>query len=59
MEEKKIKKTNKNTLKYMSASGARTIRDLVKIANDQNIQREDIVTIMKEADQYLIIYYRN
>lgn len=59
MEEKKIKKTNKNTLKYMSASGARTIRDLVKIANDQNIQREDVVTIMKEADQYLIIYYRN
>ena len=59
MEEKKIKKTNKNTLKYMTASGARTIRDLVKIANDQNIQKEDIVTIMKEADQYLIIYYRN
>ena len=43
----------------MAASGARTIRDLVKIANDQNIQKEDIVTIMKEADQYLIIYYRN
>ena len=59
MEEKKIKKTNKNTLKYMAASGARTIRDLVKIANDQNIQKEDIVTVMKEADQYLIIYYRN
>ena len=59
MEEKKIKKTNKNTLKYMSASGARTLRDLVKIANDQNIQKENIVTIMKEADQYLIIYYRN
>ena len=59
MEEKKIKKTNKNILKYMSASGARTLRDLVKIANDQNIQKEDIVTIMKEADQYLIIYYRN
>ena len=59
MEEKKIKKTNKNTLKYMSASGARTMRDLVKIANDQNIQKEDIVTVMKEVDQYLIIYYRN
>ena len=52
-------KTNKNTLKYMAASGARTIRDLVKIANDQNIQKEDIVTVMKEVDQYLIIYYRN
>ena len=50
MEEKKIKKTNKNTLKYMTASGARTIRNLVKIANDQNIQKEDIVTVMKEVD---------
>lgn len=35
-----------------------TIRDLVKEANTLNIKKENIVTLLKVEDQYILIYYR-
>lgn len=34
-----------------------TIRGIVDIARELNIQREDIVTLNKEDNQYILVYY--
>ena len=43
--------------KIMTAIAALTIRELVNIANEYGIKREDVVTIVKDNGQYVLIYY--
>ena len=44
--------------KVMLAIAAKNMRDLVSKANKEGIQREDIVSISPEGDQFVLIYYR-
>jgi hypothetical protein len=46
-----------NNGKIMHATRSRTVRELVNNANELNIQREDIVTILQENGYYVLIYY--
>ena len=43
--------------KIMTAIAALTIRELVNIANEYGIKREDVVTIVKDNGQYVSIHY--
>lgn len=43
--------------KVMTALTAPTLRSIVCIANELNIKKEDIVTLTKESNQYILIYY--
>ena len=43
--------------KIMTAIAALTIRELVNIANEYGIKREDVVTIIKDNGQYVLIHY--
>lgn len=49
--------TSKNS-KLITAINAPTIRGIVSIARELDIKREDIVTLTKEAGQYILIYYK-
>lgn len=40
-------------IKVISGS---TVREIVKIANDMGITKENIISIIKEREQYIIIY---
>lgn len=51
MEENKEKK-------IMLAIAAKNMRDLVSQANKEGVQREDIVSILPEGDQFVLTYYR-
>ena len=42
----------------MTAIAATTIREIVKIANEEGIKREDIVSLLKENSQFVLVYYR-
>lgn len=44
--------------KVMLAIAAKNMRDLVSKANKEGIQREDIVSISPEGDQFVLTYYR-
>lgn len=44
--------------KVMLAIAAKNIRELVSQANKEGIQKEDIVSISPEGDQFVLIYYR-
>ena len=43
--------------KIMTAIAALTIRELVNIANECGIKREDVITIVKDNGQYVLIHY--
>ena len=43
--------------KIMTAIDAPTIRQIVKIANELKLQREDIVGIFPLREGYIMIYY--
>lgn len=51
MEENKEKK-------IMLAIVAKNMRDLVSKANKEGVQKEDIVSILPEGDQFVLTYYR-
>lgn len=44
--------------KIMLAIAAKNMRDLVSQANKEGVQREDIVSILQEGDQFVLTYYR-
>lgn len=55
---KEIKEPKKLEVpKIMTAIAALTIRELVNIANEYGIKREDVVTIVKDNGQYVLIHY--
>lgn len=41
----------------MTVIVANTIREIVKTANESKIKKDDIVTILKEGNQFILIYY--
>ena len=43
--------------KIMTAIATLTIRELVNIANEYGIKREDVITIVKDNGQYVLIHY--
>ena len=43
--------------KLLHAFSARTIRALVTEANKLKISREDVITVIKEGDYYVLLYY--
>lgn len=43
--------------KIMTALVSDTIRGIVNRANKLSIKREDIVTLTKEGNEYILIYY--
>lgn len=43
--------------KIMTAIAALTIRELINIANEYGIKREDVITIVKDNGQYVLIHY--
>jgi hypothetical protein len=43
--------------KVMAVREAPTVRGLIKIANELNIPREDVVTILPIREGYILIYY--
>lgn len=45
----------RRTMKVLIGS---TIRQIVNAVNEQCITKEDIVTLTKEGNQYILIYYK-
>lgn len=43
--------------KVMMAITSPTIRGIVEASRELNIQREDIVSLTKEDNQYILVYY--
>ena len=57
-ETKEVKEPKKLEVpKIMTAIAALTIRELVNIANEYGIKREDVITIVKDNGQYVLIHY--
>ena len=55
----RIKKTNGSEVhQVMTALTGTTIRSIVKLANEEGINREDIVSLLKENGQFVLIYFR-
>lgn len=44
--------------KVMSALAAVTIREIVKLSNELDIKKEDIVSLLKENSQFVLVYYK-
>ena len=42
----------------MLAITAKNMRDLVTKTNKEGVQREDIVSILKEGEQFVLTYYK-
>ena len=42
----------------MTALTDTTIRGIVRLANEEGIKREDIVSLLKENGQFVLIYFR-
>lgn len=42
----------------MTALTDATIRGIVRLANEEGIKREDIVSLLKENGQFILIYFR-
>lgn len=43
---------------FMTAIAANTIREIVKLANENNIKRENIVSLLKENGQFVLVFYK-
>ena len=55
----RTKKTNNLEVhKVMTALTDTTIRGIVRLANEEGIKREDIVSLLKENGQFVLIYFR-
>ena len=46
-----------NNGKIMNAVESQTIRELVDLANDYKIPREDVVSILPSIEGYVMVYY--
>lgn len=42
----------------MTALAANTIREIVRLANEEEIERDDIVSLLKENGQFVLVYYK-
>lgn len=57
MEEIEKRKMTKNG-KIFTAIVVESIRDLVDVAQEEQIPREDMVTILKDKEGYVLFYYK-
>ena len=55
----RVKKVDdENVHQIMTAITDTTIKGIVKSANELNIKREDIVSLLKENGQFVLIYFK-
>lgn len=55
----RTKKTNSSEVhQVMTVLTGTTIRGIVRSANEEGIKRENIVSLLKENDQFVLIYFR-
>jgi hypothetical protein len=43
--------------KILNAISAKSLRVLINAANNDNIKKEDIVTLTKEGEEFVLVYY--
>ena len=49
---------SKEIHQIMTAIVADTIREIVRVSNEEGIKREDIVSLLKENGQFVLVYYK-
>lgn len=49
---------SKEIHQIMTAIVADTIREIVRISNEEGIKRENIVSLLKENGQFVLVYYK-
>ena len=55
----KTKKTNGSEVhQVMTALTDTTIRGIIRLANEEGIKREDIISLLKENGQFVLIYFK-
>ena len=55
----RTKKTSGSEVhQVMTALTGTTIRSIVRLANEEGIKREDIVSLLKENGQFVLIYFK-
>ena len=54
---RKPKVQEEKVSQILTALAAPTIRELVTLTNKYGINREDVVTIIKENGQYILLHY--
>lgn len=57
VEKVKSQKSTKSNSSKMEILISTTIRDLVRQVNELKIQRDNIITIIKDNSQFFLIYY--
>lgn len=53
---KRVRDTEVNQV--MTALVATTIKGIVTLANEEEIKREDIVSLLKENGQFVLVYFK-
>lgn len=48
----------KEKIKTLQCIGAPSLRKLLKIANETNIEKEDIVSLNKSEGEFILTYYK-
>lgn len=43
--------------KAMNAIAASTIREIVRKANEKEIRHEDVVSLVRDGNQFVLVYY--
>ena len=43
--------------KTMKVIWGMNVRHIVNLANEKNVKKEDIVSLLKEGGQYVLVYY--
>lgn len=55
----RTKKTNGSEVhQVMTALTDTTIRGIIRLANEEGIKREDIISLLKENGQFVLIYFK-
>ena len=55
----RTKKTDGSEVhQVMTALTDATIRGIIRLANEEGIKREDIISLLKESGQFVLIYFK-
>lgn len=46
------------TVQLMTAITGNTIRDIVRLANELEVSRADVVSLLKDNGQFVLVYYK-
>lgn len=57
IESKRVVKS-KDSHQIMTAFAANTLREIVNMANEENIKREDIISLLKDNGQFWLVYFK-